>query len=718
MVLLSLIAGILCGYAAMRGFVWIIWVLISLIALGAVLFLLIKKILLGIACLIACIVVLTGFFNFNLNFYNYTSTFFADKNCKITGKLTDYYAEYEDSIFVVLKDSIIYSDGDIESTNNKNIGVWIYFDEDIQSNFIVGKVGNFIEFDCILNNAPIFVDGINTFYLKNDIGFIATSVKNIIVVEGGRPAFDELLRENIRNTLKTKMTEETSSVAIALLLGSKSAITQDLENGYRNMGISHIFAVSGLHIGFIYSVIGYFTYKLRIKKWKALPIVFFPMLFYSWICGFSASVVRAFIMASCSLVFQAIGCNNDSISSISFAALVILFISPLYLFDAGFLMSFSAVIGINCISRVILRHFFTENKFLEFLTNTVFVSFGASIGVMGLVAHFYGKITLWGFLFNIIITPFITVIFVLLIIGLIPFMNFILVIPKYFFVFTNFIAQKFANIQFGTFSVKSFGIVLLLLFLAMFVFGEYFNLGKKLKYLVIGCLVSAFLLSGIIISLPKSTNYAIHTFDVNSDYGYVITDDKNTAYIFSDLDKEYEANQFLNFCIDNNISNVYVFTMDYHKLNVDNITSFIDMDMHITAIYSFANDFNIDADLLLDSIGIDKFAISNNNKLELEEFTILPLTESTSKAWYVRSEEINVLFCKEMTVENFSYIYRHYVDRVDLIFSSLNEEYILANSDAFAVITNNYVEAEGVISLKIFGKLTVQFNSARIMVIP
>ena len=108
-------------------------------------------------------------------------------------------------------------------------------------------------------------------------------------------------------------------------------------------------------------------------------------------------------MATASLLFQAIGAKNDGISSISAAAIAILMVSPLYLFDAGFLMSFAAVIGINCISRVILRYFFTENKFLEFLFSTVFVSIGASVGVMGVVAHFYGEVTLWGFLFNIVL---------------------------------------------------------------------------------------------------------------------------------------------------------------------------------------------------------------------------------------------------------------------------------------------------------------------------
>ena len=717
LVLLSIVVGILCAYASMKGHSWVLWVISALLFLVGITFLILKKYAVVVAFSISLMLVFAGFFNFNLNFNKYTAESFNDKNCWVSGKFTDYYAEYDDSIFVVLKQPVVRADNNVKSLKDKNIGVWIYLSDGVEKDFFKDKVGSFVDFNCLLNNAPIFQDGINTFYIRNDIAFIATSVKNFNITEG-RASFDELARQYIRTTLNQNMTEDTASVAIALLLGDKSALKQDLQNGYRVMGISHVFAVSGLHIGFIYSLIGFFIFKLRVIKWKAIPITFFPMLFYAWLCGFSASVMRALLMSTCSLICQGVGAKNDSLSSICFSASLILCICPFYLFDAGFLMSFSAVIGINCISRILLRYCMNAQPVIKFLLTTLFVSFGATVGVMGLVAHFYGEFTLWGFLFNVIITPFISVVFVLLLVGLIPFMKFILFLPKYFFIATNFLAQKFTNLDFGTFEVKSFGIALLFLFVAMFVFGGYFNLNVKLKIITISTLLCAFLTLGLLITMPKKTQFAVESFNFNSDYGYVITDNHNNAYVISDFEKEHEVNQILNFCLEKNIKEVYLFVLDYSRLDVDNLNLFSDFNCPVKAVFVQEGDNDGDNDLFLYVSGVDKFTIVNGHKLQFADFTIVALNDANSRSWYLSAENAKLLFCGEMKEYSFDYIYRNFIDRVDIVFSSYNEEYIANHDDKFILITNNYIEGNNVFSSKVFGRLTIDFDGDKIIVVP
>ena len=717
LIALAFICGILCGYAYLRGYAWLLWTTLALCVSGGVIVAFFKKTTALISIAIVAVVLLAGYFDFNIIFKKFTADIYADTYCDISGKLTDYYADYGDSAFVIVKNPTIYFDGKVKTFKDKDVGVWIYFTEEITSETIKNKVGSYIDFSCLLNNAPVFADGINTFYVKNNIGFVATNISDIEITEG-RASFDETVRLYIKNTLNENMTTDTASVGIALLLGDKSALSNDLQNGYRTMGISHVFAVSGLHIGFIYSVIGFFIFKLRIAKWKAVPLTFIPMLFYAWLCGFSSSVIRALVMTTCSLFFQAIGGRNDTLNSIAVSALIILTICPLYLFDAGFLMSFSAVIGINCVSRILLRYLSSENKILNFFGNTFAISFGASIGVIGVSAHFFGEITLWGFLFNIVITPLISVVFVTLLIGLIPFLNFVLILPKYFFTFTNTLAMKFSLVEFGSFEVKSFGLALLILFVAMFVFGGYFNLTKKLKLIVLSVLSGLFLVVGILKVAPKETSFAVECFDAITDYCYAVTDTQNIAYVVSDFENKYETTQIVDFCLDKNIKKMYVLMFDYDNLRLDNIALLLEYDLEVVGIYMPLDNADNEKDLFLQQNDIDKFVLINGDKLEFEKFNIICLVDGENTAWYLKSQEVDMLFCSKMTTTAFDKICRNFVNKVDIVFSSYNEQYILKNSNCLAVVTKNYFDAENIFSSKHLGKLTIKFVDDKITIIP
>jgi len=717
MIFVAIIVGVLCGYCAMKGHLWVFCCIASLIFLVGLLYLILKKFYVAVAIFIAFVMVLVGFFNFNLTYKKFSGDLYYDKSCKISGKLTDYYSEYDDSIFIIIKNPTIIFEDKVKVYDNKNIGAWIYFDQNDDRELFKNKAGSFVDFCCKLNNAPIFVDGINTFYIKNNVAFIATSVQEIEITQG-RASFDEVTREYVKTVLVQNLTEETSPIAIALLLGDKSAISQELQNGYRTMGISHVFAVSGLHVGFIYTLIGFFIFKLRVLKWKAIPITFFPMLFYAWICGFSASVVRALIMATCSLILQGIGAKNDGLSSMSIAGSILLCICPLYLFDAGFLLSFSAVLGINCISKIIMKLLYTENKILKFLTDTLAISVGASVGVMPVVAHFYGEITLWGFLTNLIITPLISVLFVLLLVGLIPFMKFIFVLPKYFILATNFLAREFASLPLGSFETQSFGIAILFLFLAMFVFGGYFNLSKKLKVITISVLVGLFFVTGFFVIMPKKTEVAVRCFNTDDSYCYVVTDDDNNAYVLSDLKRNYETNQILNYCIDNNVKYVYFFALDYCDVNIENIKVFDDFGIGVKSLYVLGDGVDWVKDLFLIDNDIQKFNLWGGHIAQFGDFEFVALMDGDAKAWYLKSNSADMLFCNDMSTDAFEYIYRNFINGVDLVFVLQNEDYVVDYDEKYLVVTNNYFEHSRVISLKVYGNLTIKFDNDNIIIVP
>ena len=717
MFFVAIIVGVLCGYCAMKGHLWVPCCVASLLILAGILFLILKKFYVGIFIFVALATFLVGFFNFNITYKKFCADIYYDEPCKVSGKITDFYSEYSDYIFIIIKNPTVLFDNNVKVYDDKNIGVWVYFDEDDDKDLFKNRAGSFVDFTCELNTAPIFVDGINTFYVKNNVAFVASNVKDVQITQG-RASFDEVTRQYIKTVLKQNLTEETSPIAIALLLGDKSAISQELQNGYRTMGISHVFAVSGLHVGFIYTLIGFFIFKFRVLKWKAIPITFFPMLFYAWICGFSASVVRALIMASCSLILQGIGAKNDGLTSMSIAGSILLCICPLYLFDAGFLLSFSAVVGINCISKVIMARLYTENKILKFLADTLAISLGASIGVMPVVAHFYGEITLWGFLTNIIITPLISIVFVLLLVGLIPFMKFVLILPKYFILATNFLAKKIVALSFGSFETQSFGIAILLLFLAMFVFGGYFNLSKKLKVVTISVLVGLFFVVGFFVVMPKNTQVAVGCFEGNDLYNYVVTDDDNNAYVVTDLQRENETIKILNYCIDNNVKSLYFFVLDYSKVNTDNIKIFSDYAIKVNSLYVVGDYVDATKDAFLIDNNILKFNLAGGHSAQIGDFSFDAIMDGNARAWYLKSNSADMLFCNDMSKNAFDYIYRNFINGIDLIFVSHNEDYVVDYDERYVVVTNNYFKHSRAISLKVYGNLTIKFDNDNIIIVP
>ena len=131
-----------------------------------------------------------------------------------------------------------------------------------------------------------------------------------------------------------------------MLLGQRSELSRDILEAFQNSGSLHILAVSGLHVGLIAAVcfLGFSLLRLPRKITCLLTIV--AVIFYACLVGFRASVLRASLMAVLFLIAQIIDRDADLINLLAFAALVLLLINPVQLWDVGFQLSFAAVASI------------------------------------------------------------------------------------------------------------------------------------------------------------------------------------------------------------------------------------------------------------------------------------------------------------------------------------------------------------------------------------
>ena len=122
------------------------------------------------------------------------------------------------------------------------------------------------------------------------------------------------IRQRLMDCINVGMDEVSASVTIGLLLGDTSQMDFDLLKNVRYGGIAHLFAVSGLHVGALYSfLVGIFKNK-KLKssnRFMRFLILFLILFTYAGVCNFSASVVRAMIICLISYAGDLIGAKKD-----------------------------------------------------------------------------------------------------------------------------------------------------------------------------------------------------------------------------------------------------------------------------------------------------------------------------------------------------------------------------------------------------------------------
>lgn len=195
--------------------------------------------------------------------------------------------------------------------------------------------------------------------------------------------------------------EENSSLIMALCLGDKDYLSYSKKNNMNILGISHIISVSGFHIAAIYGALKkIFGYKI------ALIITFI----YVIITGMNASTVRAFIMISILVMSRVIKRNYDTLSSISFAAIILLLIKPYYILNMGFMLSFLSVIGITTTYGYIRD----KLKILpSVIKDSISMTLSALVFTLPYLALNTNTIGFNGIISNLILIPFYSILIIL-----------------------------------------------------------------------------------------------------------------------------------------------------------------------------------------------------------------------------------------------------------------------------------------------------------------
>lgn len=369
---------------------------------------------------------------------------------------------------------------------NYKIAVYVSSAKEIQ-------LGDVITYTDYLMDLDSYYDGeFSSYYITSGVKYTSSVKGSELTIIGNRASIFNKIATLFKSTLKSGLEEEEFSVAYAMILGDTGYIGDELLTNFRQSGIAHIFAVSGLHITVLASFISFVLKKCKIKGLPRCIITIVAIFFYSGVCGFSVSSLRACIMVGVMLIAKNCGKKYDSISAIGLAMILILLISPTQLFNVGFQLSFSVVLAIIFLSGRLQTLF----RFLPVkLAGSIAVSISAFLGTLPVLLMSFSAVSIWAILLNVIFIPIISILFIFILIstilGCIAFSNIILFVPNYLIKFINVIIS---SIYYKPLVLKGiiFGEGALLLYLIFFTISKRVNIKFQTRRFF--CLVLSLLL--------------------------------------------------------------------------------------------------------------------------------------------------------------------------------------------------------------------------------
>ena len=253
------------------------------------------------------------------------------------------------------------------------------------------------------------------FYQKADGIFLASETESVQVVgvakTGGR-VFFETVRSAIRRNFEKYLKKETFGMANALMTGNRGALDGATSLAYTRLGISHLLAVSGLHLSIIVGGLDFLLKRVLIPKKIRSFVLIGSAFFFAGVCGFTASVVRAAIMLTLFYVSDMVGERHDSTTALFFAIFAIVLFRPNAVYDVGMWLSFLATLGILSVLPVFsvfsVSHkskFYILGRIGFYFISILGMSLAATFFTLPIVCLAFGGISLISPIANLIFIP-------------------------------------------------------------------------------------------------------------------------------------------------------------------------------------------------------------------------------------------------------------------------------------------------------------------------
>ena len=366
-----------------------------------------------------------------------------------------------------------------------------------------------------LFNYYLYLKSINTHYIMKSDKIWILNKANILY--------------SIKRNIINRINKIDNPYLNTFILGDNSKIDSDVLNSYRTNGISHLFALSGMHIGLIVLIIELFLKEIHLNNKFIIIIV---ILFYLFLTNYSKSIIRAGILYIMLVINKKYKFRLSMLKILVLLLCISLIINPYNLYNISFIFTYLVTISL------ILNHSLID-KYKNYFIRLIITSFIAFMVTIPIMINNYFSINFLGIILNIIFIPLVSlVIFPLSIVTfIIPSLNNILDI---FILMLENISLFFSNINIFNFTFCHMNIGIFLIYYILIIF--ILIMLNKSKYVYIMLLVIVLIIHNNYRLIDY--NFYCITFDVNQGDSSLLSFPNNKGNIIIDTGGSY-----------NNISN-------------------------------------------------------------------------------------------------------------------------------------------------------------------
>jgi competence protein ComEC len=221
------------------------------------------------------------------------------------------------------------------------------------------------------------------------------------------------IKERFIHIYQQILPPKNAGILSAMILGEMSLLEPDMKELYQQSGISHILAISGLHISLLGLSLYRLLRRLQVPVFLNAVISIFIICSYGILTNFSVSTNRAVVMLIVLMSAGIVGRTYDLLSATALSALIILMQSPLQMGNAGFLLSFGAIMGMALLNPLLTLLFPLKNKLWEGLKTSISIQ----IITLPIILYFFYDFPTYSIIINMIILPSSTIIILLAILA-------------------------------------------------------------------------------------------------------------------------------------------------------------------------------------------------------------------------------------------------------------------------------------------------------------
>lgn len=228
----------------------------------------------------------------------------------------------------------------------------------------------------------------------------------------------------LQNIDKMGVSAKSREFLKGIILADRTEMDSETVSDFTKTGLVHILAISGSHIAIIFGIFFWIFNRIFISKNRKYAIIssLISIWLFAIFIDYGNPVVRSCIMISIFFTYNLLERKTDLLHAIALSALMILFWDTHQIFDVGFQLSFTAVLGIYWLNQPILNHFpIPKNNLQKFFWNVVSITLSAQLATLPLVLFYFHQFSLISFVANFVIIPLaeILIIFSLALTGII-----------------------------------------------------------------------------------------------------------------------------------------------------------------------------------------------------------------------------------------------------------------------------------------------------------